>query len=114
MTPRHTPPRFCAFLRGLNGPDLPSVFDPTLYAREIEDSSPAAGRIPQAPGPRRRAPANGWIGSDAHFALKRLARHYGATKQELIERLAVAEEDRILTGIELDSPEWNAHFGVTR
>ncbi len=57
---------------------------------------------------------NGWIGSDAHFALKRLARHYGVTKQELIERLAVAEEDRILTGIELDSPEWNAHFGVTQ
>lgn len=57
---------------------------------------------------------NAWIGSDAHFALKRLARHYGVTKQELIERLAVAEEDRILTGIELDSPEWNAHFGVTQ
>ena len=57
---------------------------------------------------------NAWIGSDAHFALKRLARRYGVTKQELIERLAIAEEDRILAGIELDSPEWNTHFGVTR
>jgi len=57
---------------------------------------------------------NGWIGSDAHFALKRLARRYGVTKQELIERLAIAEDDRILAGIELDSPEWNTYFGVTR
>jgi len=56
---------------------------------------------------------NIWIGSEAHFALGRLARRYGVTKQQMIERLAIAEEERILAGIELDSPEWNAHFGVT-
>ena len=55
-----------------------------------------------------------WIGSDAHFALKRLARRYGVTKQEMIERLAIAEHERIQAGIELDSPEWNTYFGVTR
>jgi hypothetical protein len=57
---------------------------------------------------------NCWIDSDRHFALKRLARRYGVTKLEIIERLAVAEENRILAGIELDSPEWNAYFGVTQ
>ncbi len=57
---------------------------------------------------------NAWIGSGAHFALKRLARRYGVTKQELIEQLAVAEDERMLACIELDSPEWNAYFGVTR
>jgi len=57
---------------------------------------------------------NAWIGSKAHFALKRLARRYGVTKLETIERLLIAEEDRILESIELDSPEWNAYFGVTR
>jgi len=57
---------------------------------------------------------NTWIGSDAHFALKRLARRYGVTKLEMIERLALAEDERILAGIELDSPEWNTYFGVTQ
>jgi len=57
---------------------------------------------------------NTWIASEADIALERLARRYGVTKLEIIERLAVAEEDRILAGIELDSPEWNAYFGVTQ
>jgi hypothetical protein len=57
---------------------------------------------------------NTWIASEADIALERLARRYGVTKLEIIERLAIAEEDRILAGIELDSPEWNAYFGVTQ
>jgi hypothetical protein len=35
----------------------------------------------------------------------------------MLERLIVAEDKRILSGIELDSPEWDNYFGkeiVTR
>ena len=31
----------------------------------------------------------------AHFALGRLAKRYGVTKREMIERLVIAEDDRI-------------------
>jgi hypothetical protein len=46
--------------------------------------------------------------------LKRQARRYGVTKLEMIERLAIAADERISAGIELDSPEWNTYFGVTQ
>jgi hypothetical protein len=51
------------------------------------------------------------------LALERLSNRYGVTKREMLERLIVAEDKRILSGIELDSPEWDNHFGkaiVTR
>ena len=54
---------------------------------------------------------NGWINMGAHFALKRLARRYGVTQREMLEQLIIAEDDRILSGIELDSPEWDAYLG---
>lgn len=57
---------------------------------------------------------NTWIASQADIALERLAQRYGVTKLEMIERLAITEHERILAGIELDSPEWNAYFGVTQ
>jgi hypothetical protein len=40
------------------------------------------------------------------LALERLSNRYGVTKREMLERLIVAEDKRILSGIELDSPEW--------
>ncbi len=56
---------------------------------------------------------NGWINMQAYFALGRLARRYGVTRREMIERLVVAEDDRIRSGIDLDTPEWDAYFGVS-
>jgi hypothetical protein len=56
---------------------------------------------------------NMWIGSNADFALERLAKRYGVTKREMVERLAIGEDDRISAGLDLDSPEWNEYFGVT-
>ncbi|HEV3422695.1 MAG TPA: hypothetical protein VG105_02720 [Paraburkholderia sp.] len=35
---------------------------------------------------------------------------YAVTQQTLIEQLVVAEEERILAGIEPDSAQWRAHF----
>ena len=53
---------------------------------------------------------NLWISTHADLALERLARHHGLTKRELIERLVTAEDDRVLSTIILDSPEWNNYF----
>lgn len=47
----------------------------------------------------------------ADLALERLARRYGVTKRE---RLAVVTDDKVLRTLELDTPDWDAYFGVTR
>lgn len=54
---------------------------------------------------------NTWIGTSASLALDRISNRYGVTKREMLERLIVAEDERILAGIELDSLEWKAYFG---
>jgi hypothetical protein len=51
-----------------------------------------------------------WIETGASLALGRLARRYAVTQQALIERLVIAEDERILAGIELDSAQWHAYF----
>ena len=53
-----------------------------------------------------------WVSSGTTLALDRLARRYCVTKQEMIERLVTAEDDRVLSKIELDSPEWDVYFGT--
>lgn len=53
---------------------------------------------------------NLWISTSADLAIERLARRYCVTKQQMIERLAVIEDERILSGMSLDSPEWTAYF----
>ncbi|HVQ17354.1 MAG TPA: hypothetical protein VMS40_27310 [Vicinamibacterales bacterium] len=54
-----------------------------------------------------------WIDTGASLALARLARRYAVTQQALIERLVIAEDERILAGIELDSAQWRAYFAGT-
>jgi hypothetical protein len=39
---------------------------------------------------------NTWISTEAYEALRRMARRNGVTQRELIERLLVKEQDRIL------------------
>jgi hypothetical protein len=48
---------------------------------------------------------NTWISTRAALALDRLAARYSVTKQEMIERLVLAEDKRVLQNINLDSPE---------
>jgi hypothetical protein len=55
---------------------------------------------------------NGWINMKAHFALKRLAKRYGVTQREVLERLLTDEDNRILSQLDLDSPEWDAYLGA--
>ena len=54
-----------------------------------------------------------WIDTRASLALARLARRYAVTQRALVERLVIAEDERILAGMELDSPQWRAYFADT-
>jgi hypothetical protein len=51
-----------------------------------------------------------WIDTSTWLALARLARRYAVTKRSMIERLVLAQEERILAAIEPDSPLWRAYF----
>ncbi len=53
---------------------------------------------------------NTWIGTGAALALARISQRYGVTKREILDRLIVAEDKRILSGIEFGSPEWDDYF----
>jgi hypothetical protein len=55
---------------------------------------------------------NLWLSTRADLALERLARRYCVTKSEIIERLAIADDDRILSTMDHDSPEWESYFQI--
>jgi hypothetical protein len=42
---------------------------------------------------------NTWISTEAYEALRRISKRYGVTQRELIERLLLKEQDRILRGL---------------
>jgi hypothetical protein len=52
-----------------------------------------------------------YVSTRAALALQRLANSYGVTKRELLEKLLIAEEDKVLKGIKLDSPEGEKYLG---
>jgi hypothetical protein len=55
---------------------------------------------------------NVWVSTGVALGLERLARRYGVTKRDMLERLVKTEDDRVLAGMELDTPEWDAYFGA--
>lgn len=55
---------------------------------------------------------NVWLSTGAALALKRIARHDGVTQQALLEKLLLAEDQRIIDGIAVDTAEWNRYFGM--
>jgi hypothetical protein len=61
---------------------------------------PFAG--PDGNGERR---LNMWVSTRAALALDRLAARYGVTKRGMMERLILAEEERVLNSIGLDSQD---------
>lgn len=63
----------------------------------------------QGEGERR---INTWVSVPADLALERLAKRYGVTKRAMIERLVLAEDERIRETLELDSPEWDEYFSI--
>ena len=64
---------------------------------------------PNGNGERR---LNTWVSTGAHLALERLAKRYGVTQREMLERFIKAEDDRILAGLTPDTPEWDAYLDI--
>lgn len=52
-----------------------------------------------------------YVSTRAALALQRLSNSYCITKRELLERLLVAEEEKVLKGMNLDSPEGKKYLG---
>jgi hypothetical protein len=46
--------------------------------------------------------------------LQRLARHHGLTQRALIEQILFRIDDEAVDTLEIDTPEWDHYFGVTR
>ena len=46
------------------------------------------------------------------LGLARLARRAGVTQREMVERLVMAADQQVLTGLDPDTPGWEAYFGV--
>jgi hypothetical protein len=55
---------------------------------------------------------NTWVSRQTHMALARISKRYGVTQREMLERFIKAEDDRILGGIEPNTPEWDAYLGI--
>ena len=53
-----------------------------------------------------------WINAGVYLALERLAKSYGVTKKEMLERLIVDEEERVLHKTNPDSPEGQKYLGL--
>jgi hypothetical protein len=53
---------------------------------------------------------NTWVSTRASLALERLAKSHGVTKRDMIERLVVMEEEKLLKSMNSDSPEWRQYF----
>lgn len=51
-----------------------------------------------------------WISTAAALALARLACRYGVTQRELVENMLLAEDERILATMAIDTPEWDRYF----
>jgi hypothetical protein len=51
-----------------------------------------------------------YVNTRAALALDRLAKSYGVTKREMLERLVVGAEDKLLEGMKSESPEWEKYF----
>lgn len=74
--------------------------------RAYRANRPFAGE--EGNGERRIA---AYVNTRAFLALDRLANRYGITKRELLEKLLIAEEDKVLEGLDLDSPEGRKYLG---
>ena len=56
---------------------------------------------------------NTWVSTGSHMALNRLAKRYGVTKREMLERLIGDADRQIIDSIETDE-EWDVYFNVTQ
>ena len=56
---------------------------------------------------------NTWVATSAALALGRLAKRYGVTQREMLERLILEANQQIVKSLDIDSQEWSDYFNVT-
>lgn len=74
--------------------------------RERQDSGGVDGN-----GQRR---VSMWLSTEAALALGRLASRYGVTQRELVGNMLLAEDERILATMKIDTTEWDSYFARQR
>ena len=47
-----------------------------------------------------------WLSTGAVLAMARLAYRYGVTQRELVENRLLAEDERVLATLSIDTPAW--------
>jgi hypothetical protein len=57
---------------------------------------------------------NTWVSTRAALALARLAQHHGLSRRELLERLVLAADEGIASGLDPDSAERATYFEVVQ
>lgn len=55
-----------------------------------------------------------WLSTEAALALRRLSSGYGVTQRELVENMLLAEDERILATMKIDTTEWDSCFARQR
>ena len=53
---------------------------------------------------------NVWLGLQAQVALERIAKRHGLTREQILERLIFAEDERLLMTLTPDTSAWEAYF----
>ena len=51
-----------------------------------------------------------WLSTGAALAMARLAYRYGVTQRQLVENMLLAEDERVLATLSIDTPEWEMYF----
>lgn len=74
--------------------------------RERQDSGGVDGN-----GQRR---VSMWLSTEAALALRRLSSRYGVTQRELVENMLLAEDERILATMKIDTTEWDSYSARQR
>jgi uncharacterized protein YhjY with autotransporter beta-barrel domain len=74
--------------------------------RERQDSGGVDGN-----GQRR---VSMWLSTEAALALRRLSSRYGVTQRELVANMLLAEDERILATMKIDTTEWDSYFARQR
>jgi hypothetical protein len=68
-----------------------------------------AGRQLAGENGERRISA--YVSTRAALALERLSNSYGVTKRDLLEKLLIDEQEKVLQGLSLDSDEGRKYLG---
>jgi|WetSurMetagenome_2_1015567.scaffolds.fasta_scaffold77564_3 hypothetical protein len=53
---------------------------------------------------------NAWLSLQGQVALERIARRHDLTREQMLERLIFAEDERLVMTLTPDTPAWGAYF----